>query len=103
MTTIELKSLGPFLHTRFEAASVREKLVDAWLAGDRLTLDFNKVEMMSSSFADECFGKLAQELGIASNELYKHFDFKNVSPIIRTRIDKAFLDRKVSTEREYAL
>lgn len=87
--TIEFKLLGSVLHTRFDAASIREKIYLAWREGNSLVLDFNKIEMMSHSFADECFGKLAEDMHIAPFELYNKFEFKNTSPIIKKKIDSA--------------
>ncbi len=100
--TIEFRHLGTFLHTRFDAAAVREKMVAAWKLGNALTLDFNKVEMMSPSFADECFGRLIKELDITASDLYKKFDFKNTSPIIRNQIEQATQECRAMMQGEYS-
>jgi hypothetical protein len=102
MLTIELKNLGSFLHTRFDAATIREKIVTAWKSGESLVLDFDKVEMISPSFADECFGKLVNELNLSAGEVEETLKFKNLSPIISMRIRSAFVERTMSRRRAYA-
>lgn len=87
--TIELKQLGTILQTRFDAASVREKMGIAWGKGEKLVLDFDKVEIISQAFADECFTKFLEEEEISYQEFSEGFIFKSASPVVRTRIDKA--------------
>ena len=89
MMTIEFKLLGDILHTRFDAAGMRERIYSAWRDGNTLVLDFSKIEMMSHSFADECFVKLAEDMQITPRDLYHKFEFKNTSPIIKKKIDSA--------------
>ncbi len=51
--------------TRSQGERVRERLVKAYdsALGDQLVIDFSGVEVMTPSFADECFGKLAERVG----------------------------------------
>ena len=56
---------GEFL-TRRQGELVRERLVKLHKEmgpGDSITLDFAGVDIMSPSFADECFGKFAERIG----------------------------------------
>lgn len=57
---------GGFL-TRDHGGRVREELVAIFKAlpiEDRLVIDFEGIDIMSPSFADECVGKLAENLGV---------------------------------------
>jgi len=54
------------LLTRGQGELVRAQLVElheTLAPGERLTIDFAGVSAMTPSFADECFGKLAERLG----------------------------------------
>lgn len=92
---IEFGLHGVHLRTRFIAASMREKISQVWEKEESLVFDFSKVEMISASFADECFGKLVEDLHILREDFYKKTDFRNTSPFIMSFIDKAFKERKV--------
>jgi len=55
--------------TRAQGVRVRAKLetlVNGLAQDDRLVIDFEGVQVMTPSFADECFGKLAQGMGFAT-------------------------------------
>ncbi len=63
MKTIFLsKKIGPNLSTRRAAASLREELVSS---SEPVVIDFSGVELISHSFADELFGKLAEKFGLS--------------------------------------
>ena len=52
--------------TRSQGEKVRVRLVeyyDALSENDELVIDFEGIVAMTPSFADECFGKLAQRIG----------------------------------------
>lgn len=55
--------LGPVLAGRGLAAGLRERVEGALNAGDSVVLDFEGVESMSPSFADELFAKLSVRPG----------------------------------------
>lgn len=62
MKTIFLsKSIGPNLSTRKTAAIVRQELA---ASSEPVIVDFSGVQLMSHSFADELFGKLAEQFGL---------------------------------------
>lgn len=65
---LSLKDRDTEFLTRTQGERVRNEmnsLIDKMSEGDRLVIDFNGVEGMTPSFADECFGKLAKILGPA--------------------------------------
>ncbi len=58
---------------------------------DRVIIDLDKVLLVSSSYADEVFGKLFIELGPL--EFSRRIDIQNVDPLVQALIDKAILQR----------
>jgi uncharacterized protein DUF4325 len=61
-----------------------------------ITFDFSDVHLISSSFADEVFGKLFHELGpIGFGQLCK---FKRVDPTVQKLIDRAIAQRMTQQE-----
>lgn len=57
----------------------------------RIIVDMNGIPMMSSSFADEVFGKLFVELG--SDAFVRVVQWRNVTEIVRALIDRAVVQR----------
>jgi len=59
--------------------------------GQKIVIDFADVPLVSSSFADEAFGKLFLEMGpIAFGQ---RFQFQNLSDLVRQLIDRAISQR----------
>jgi|SRR5699024_3535206 len=82
---------GKHLSTRMEGELFRHKIESAIERGENLRLDFKGVEVVSNSFADECFAKL-----IFSFDLFKvkeHTTFVNASPFIKAVIANSFKER----------
>jgi anti-sigma regulatory factor (Ser/Thr protein kinase) len=84
----EVRSFG----TRASGAAARtkiENLMNSYTT--RVEFDFNSVRLISSSFADEVFGKLFEELGpIRFAQLCS---FKNVDSTVQGLIDRAISQR----------
>jgi hypothetical protein len=57
----------------------------------RVFIDFEGVALVSSSFADEVFGKLIVELGAMT--FMQRFELKNVHSMVRALVDKAIAQR----------
>jgi len=72
---------------------VRKKLLNlSRLSGiEKITVDFSGIPLVSSSYADEVFGKMFIELGPI--EFAQHFTFRNIDPLVRQLIDKAVTQR----------
>jgi hypothetical protein len=49
--------------TRDYGAQIRIRLENAMAGSDSVEVDLDKIEDMTPSFADECFGKISEELG----------------------------------------
>jgi hypothetical protein len=88
---IEFKDLGQSLGTRRLAEQIRADIKNNISSKDMLVFDFDGVEVISNSFADECFAKLVDELGI---EFVKsRTTFANTDGFISFIIKKAICDR----------
>lgn len=61
-----------------------------------MVVDFDKVAIISSSFADEVFGKIFKKLGPL--EFMKWLNLKNMNPTVSAIIDKAIAQRFVSVD-----
>lgn len=88
---IEFGLIGTHLGTRFDGASVREKIISSFGETDKFVFDFTGVETVSNSFADECFAKLI--FNFEMEEIKAKTTFQNVSPFIKAIISNAFKDR----------
>jgi hypothetical protein len=85
----ETSSVG----SRPAGANVRQKLENLirLTNADRIIVDFENVHLISSSFADEVFGKLFITLGAI--HFSSKFEFRNCDQLVRKLIDKAITQR----------
>jgi hypothetical protein len=71
---------------------VRSKLRNlAAMTRGKVVIDFSEVPLVSSSFADEVFGKLFADLGPL--EFMRKFEFHDVGDTVRSLIDRAIAQR----------
>jgi STAS-like domain of unknown function (DUF4325) len=61
----------------------------------KVVVDFRDIKLVSSSFADEVFGKLFIELGPL--EFSAKLDLRNIDPIVKLLIDKAIVQRMAAS------
>jgi len=59
--------------------------------GATIQIDFDDVPVISSSFADEVFGKLFMDLGPVA--FVRSVDFRNINSTVQSLIDRAILQR----------
>jgi STAS-like domain of unknown function (DUF4325) len=59
--------------------------------GKKIVIDFEGVPLVSSSYADEVFGKIFSGLGPIS--FTQSFAFKNIDPLVEQLINKAIVQR----------
>lgn len=87
---------SPSFGSRMAGKPVRTKLLNLYgmHSSGRISIDLSGVPIMSSSFADEVFGKLFLEVGAMG--FMRRFELMNVEDIVRHIIDKAIAQR-VST------
>ncbi len=79
--------------SRVAGAPVRTRLANLlrMCPGHRIHVDFSDVPLVSSSFADEVFGKLFVELGPIS--FMQRIEFRNIPLTARQLVDKAISQR----------
>ena len=88
---IKFKEIGSSFGTRTLGKKIREKEVKSFNASEKVIFDFEDVELISNSFADECFGKLIEEFGL---EFTKNMTtFKNANNLVALVLKKAINDR----------
>ncbi|MBM4394751.1 MAG: DUF4325 domain-containing protein [Deltaproteobacteria bacterium] len=64
--------------------------------GHRIVLDLSGIDLVSSSFADEAFGKLFVQIGPL--QFMRTFTFRNVTPLVKSLIDKAIVQRSAASD-----
>jgi STAS-like domain of unknown function (DUF4325) len=79
--------------SRAAGMPLRQKLktLSKICVGKRIVIEFSDVSIISSSFADQVFGKLFAELGPL--EFMKAFEFRKVDSTIHGLINKAIEQR----------
>ena len=85
----EAKSFG----TRPAGTPIKTRLNNLYKMsnGNKVFIDFDGIPLISSSFADEAFGKLFAEIGPLG--FMQSFEFINISQTVRQLIDKAIAQR----------
>jgi anti-sigma regulatory factor (Ser/Thr protein kinase)/anti-anti-sigma regulatory factor len=71
--------------------SILIRNVIAMAEDNRATIDFDNILVISSSFADECFGRLISDMGPV--EFFSKISFKNADESIRAIIDRSVVQR----------
>ena len=97
MVTFRFAKYGKLLVSRALGAQVREDLLAEIAKGEKLTLDFEGIEMVGNSFADECFGKIL--IIIPLDELRRVTTFRNLSGTSRVSVSAALRRRYYSLAR----
>ena len=93
---IEFKVFGPILATRTLGVRVRKEILGVLFETDLLTFDMEGVEILSNSFADECFAKLLDDIDF--NSLRKTTTFINTNSTIQGIVSYAFKERLSSVQ-----
>lgn len=79
--------------TRISGSRMRHYLLNlAKCSKDRILIDFNNVDMITSSFADEFIGKLVKEIGII--QFFERFKFINCNSDIMDLLQMAIITRQ---------
>ena len=91
MVTFKFREVGDALGTRQLGAQVRERLLPLIENNDKVVLDFEGVNVVSNSFADECLAKLL--LVMSFEELKRRTTFTSVNDFARRNIAIAFRRR----------
>ena len=91
MTHIEFSHIGKQLSTRVAGANMRRQIIVSIEKKEKIIFDFSGVEVVSNSFADECFAKLMIYFDLPVVKEYT--TFQNASPFIKAVIANAFKER----------
>lgn len=91
---VKLKEFGTSLGSRVLGKEV-SNLINFETKGE-ITLDFEGVKMVTSSFADEIVGKNCAKLGL--HNFFKKVQIVNSSEQIKLILKKAILDRLAEQE-----
>jgi hypothetical protein len=88
---INFSHIGKQLSTRVAGAAMRKEIITRIEQNEKVVFNFLNVEMVSNSFADECFAKLILDFDLPI--VKEHTTFKNASPFIRAVIANSFKER----------
>ncbi len=91
MVVFKFADFGAILVTRNLGAHVREKLIDTLSKADKVVLNFDGVEMVGNSFADECLGKLLLDFSL--EELQRKTTFHGLEGMSKISVSAALRRR----------
>lgn len=94
MVTFKFVTFGEYLGTRALGEKARNALLPVMESNERVILDFDGVEVVSNSFADECLAKLL--LVMPLEELKKRTTFRGLNDFARKNIALAFKRRMLA-------
>lgn len=93
--TIILRNFGESIGTRVLGEKIRQGVISDLSSGIKVTFDLSGVEVLSNSFADECFGKLLAFFPLSF--IKEHTHFANTNDFVRMVILKAIQQRSTSS------
>ena len=96
MVTFKFNQFGENLGTRMLGANAREQLLPLIDGDEKVVLDFEGVDVVSNSFADECLAKLL--LTMSLDELKQRTTFRGLNDFAKKNIALAFKRRMFSLE-----
>ena len=88
---IQFSQFGKQLATRVAGSVVRETIVKSIERNEKVIFDFSDVEIITNSFADECFAKLVFDFDLP--KVKEHTTFQNANPFIKAVIANSFKER----------
>ncbi|MBR1682425.1 MAG: STAS-like domain-containing protein [Bacteroidaceae bacterium] len=91
MITFRFRDFGEYLGTRQLGEKVREQLWPLIQGDEKVRLDFEGVDVVSNSFADECIAKML--LSISLDELKQRTTFSGLNDFARKNIALALKRR----------
>ena len=91
MVTFKFNQFGEYLGTRMLGENVREKLLPLISGKEKVILDFEGVDVVSNSFADECLAKLL--LTMTLDDLKQRTTFRGLNDFAKKNIALAFKRR----------
>ena len=94
--TVHLKQESGGFGSRKAGEPVRRKInnLSRIVDSGHVIIDFSDIPLMSSSYADEVFGKLFVEVGPI--EFSRRFELRNLDDLVEDLINKAIMQRSIS-------
>ena len=96
MVTFKFNQFGENLGTRMLGVDVRNQLLPLIEGDEKVVLDFEGVDVVSNSFADECLAKLL--LTMSLDELKQRTTFRGLNDFAKKNIALAFKRRMFALE-----
>lgn len=96
MVTFKFNQFGENLGTRMLGADVRNQLLPLIEGDEKVVLDFEGVDIVSNSFADECLAKLL--LTMSLDDLKQRTTFRGLNDFAKKNIALAFKRRMFALE-----
>ena len=96
MVTFKFNQFGENLGTRILGADVRNQLLPLIEGDEKVVLDFEGVDVVSNSFADECLAKLL--LTMSLDDLKQRTTFRGLNDFAKKNIALAFKRRMFALE-----
>ena len=91
MVIFKFSDYGENFGTRDMGAKLRNILLPLVMGQERVVLDFEGVNVVSNSFADECIAKLLLEMPL--DELKQRTTFRNLNPLAEASVLNALQRR----------
>jgi hypothetical protein len=91
MLTIKFGDIDTSLGTRALGHEIRQKILNNIELEDKIVFDFQGIDIISNSFADECFGKLIEACGLEATK--QKTTFANANSDVALVIKKAIRGR----------
>lgn len=95
-TTFKFNKYGENLGTRQLGERVRKDLLETINSNELTILDFEGVNVVANSFADECLGKILLEMSL--EQLKSCTTFRNVNQLAKTCIATAIRRRNLASQ-----
>ena len=96
MVTFKFNQFGENLGTRMLGVDVRNQLLPLIEGDEKVVLDFEGVDVVSNSFADECLAQLL--LTMSLDDLKQRTTFRGLNDFAKKNIALAFKRRMLSAE-----
>ena len=77
--------------TRVAGVALRKKIIEGIEKQEKIIFDCSGVDIVSNSFADECFAKLMLHFDLPI--VKEHTTFQNATPFIKAVIANSFKER----------
>ena len=96
MIIFKFNQFGEYLGTRMLGVRVREQLLPLLDGEEKVVLDFEGVDVVSNSFADECLAKLLIDRSL--DDIKQRTTYRGLNDFARKNIALAFKRRLYSLQ-----